>query len=475
MIQTSPSGSLFEVVARSLWSKPRNARARGLARDAIIDTLGCMVAGRGEVPVAAVIRAHQASGLPAGPSKIIGGMTAPPFAAARINGTAAHALDFDDNFEAGMSHASAVLVPALIAVAQAGGQTPTELVDSYLVGLQAQAEVGYALGYGHYTAGWHATSTVGCIGAACGVAHLLGLEPDGIEQAMSIAVSFASGTKGQFGTATKPFHAGLAAGNAVEAAYLAQAGLTGRSDILERPQGLLEMFAGPNRTAMQPTTETEVTEPGQHRHAILSPGLAPKRFPCCGSTHLAIDALGDLVFQHGFGPEGVRKIEVLVGQANFRNLPYARPQDGNEARFSMHYCLARSLRSGTVSLADFEQHVVDAQATDPLLAMVTMTHRSAEEEAAAKGKLAHIVKVTLNTGETLCGERLRAKGTISDPFSQNDKRAKFAECTADLAVEHPDFDKLHRYLSGTELDALDPLFSGSARNGPSFRRGRLFL
>ncbi|MDF1709619.1 MAG: MmgE/PrpD family protein [Paracoccaceae bacterium] len=456
MTHAPPATSLFEVAARALWAKPRNAQARQLARDAIIDTLGCIVAGRDEAVVAAVTSAHQASGLPSGPCRVVGGLSAPPFAAARINGTAAHALDFDDNFEAGMSHASAVLVPALLAVAQAGGKTPAQVVDSYLVGLQAQAEVGRALGYGHYIAGWHATSTVGCIGTACGVAHLLALCPDGIEQAMSIAVSFASGTKGQFGTPTKPFHAGLAAGNAVEAAYLAQAGLTGRSDILERPQGLLEMFAGAKGTP--PSTPDPNEQPSGPRHAILSPGLAPKRFACCGSTHLAIDALLDLVAVHGFGPEQVKKIEILVGQANYRNLPYSCPQDGHEARFSMHYCLTQALRSGTVSLSDFAHDTVAARRTDPLLRVIDMAHRSAEEEAASSDRLAHVVEVTLTDGAVLRGERQRAKGTLSDPFTCEDKRAKLAQCTAHMQECAPDFDALHHCFVGGDLRDIDPLF-----------------
>ncbi|BAE74796.1 hypothetical protein SG1521 [Sodalis glossinidius str. 'morsitans'] len=127
-----------------------------------------------------------------------------------INATAAHTIDYDDNFAPGMSDASAVLVPTLLAVALADERESTALIDAYLIGLQAQAWVGEA-----------------------GIAH-----------ALSIAVSLASGVKGQFGTPLKPFHAGMAARNAVEAAALAATGMSGRRDIIEGPQGFCELYAG---------------------------------------------------------------------------------------------------------------------------------------------------------------------------------------------------------------------------------------
>ena len=139
-------------------------------------------------------------------------------------------------------------MPALLAVALARGASGRSLVDAYLVGLEAQAAVGRGVNPSHYTLGWHATSTVGCIGTAAGVAWLNGLDATGIARAMSLAVSMAAGVKGQFGTPAKPLHAGLAARNAVEAAALAACGMTGRIDILEAPQGFRELFGEPDAT-----------------------------------------------------------------------------------------------------------------------------------------------------------------------------------------------------------------------------------
>src|SRR5690606_17772724 len=109
------------------------------------------------------------------------------------------------------------------------------------------ALIGNGVGQAHYTAGWHGTSTIGSIGTAAAVAHLLGLDEEATARAITIAVSYASGTKGQFGTLIKPFHAGMAARNAVEAALLAKAGMQARPDILEGAQGFHSLFAGDQR------------------------------------------------------------------------------------------------------------------------------------------------------------------------------------------------------------------------------------
>jgi 2-methylcitrate dehydratase PrpD len=238
--------TLIETLADWAAARPTfSPLARQRARDAIADTLACMIVGQTDFASLAVRRAYAGMLHEGGASLVVGGGAAPAAVAACINGTASHALDYDDNFGPGITHASAVLVPALLAVAQTRHASGGELVDAYLIGLEAQALVGRGVNPVHYRAGWHATSTVGCIGTAAGTAWLMGLDSAGIARAMSLAASMASGMKGQFGTPAKPLHAGLAARNAVEAAQFAAAGMTGRLDILECAQGFLELFGGP--------------------------------------------------------------------------------------------------------------------------------------------------------------------------------------------------------------------------------------
>ena len=442
------AGAIAQVCAKPVTS----AKARLLARDAIIDTLACMVAGRDDTSTKTVFEAFALSGS-AGEALLVMGAKSSPTLAALVNGTAAHALDYDDNFLPGMSHASAVIVPALLAVADFDKISGAQLIDAYLAGLQAQALVGNGVGQAHYTAGWHGTSTIGSIGTAAAVAHVLGLDEEAIARAITIAVSYASGTKGQFGTLIKPFHAGMAARNAVEAALLAKAGMQARRDILEGGQGFHSLFAGDQRRGWK--TETIIADA---EHIIETAGVMPKRHPCCGSTHLIVDGLLDLVREHHFTAEDVESVEALVGIANYRNLAYPQPVDEMQARFSMQYCVARALRQGSLGLADFTPQAVQEHADDALLSRVTMLSYSADEERIAQDKLPHRVTVKLHSGQVLTASRHFAVGTLQQPFSDTDRFQKFMDCCGEMNDDAAIYAQLLKLDEAPDLKLLKALF-----------------
>jgi len=447
--------TVIEAIAHWCATQPRSGEAeRAAARDAIADTIACLYAGRADETTTAVTAAFGGHAGEAQRSvRWVGpGRTAPSLAAL-ANGTAAHALDFDDNFTPGMSHASAVIVPALLAVADWVGASGERFVDAYLLALQAQDFVGSGVRPSHYTAGWHGTSTVGSIGTAIGTAYLLGLDEAGMARALSLGTSMASGGKGQFGSPVKPFHAGMASRNAVEAALLAAEGLTGRLDILERDQGFLELFGGPTPPGYDidaiANTATNV---------ILAAGLAPKAHPCCGSTHKIVDAIIDLMNEEKIDPDTVASVNGHVGPANYRNLPYTNPQDEMEARFSMQYCAALAFRQGILKLSDFTPGVVRQKAGDPLMSRIGMTHYSAAEEAAS-GKQPHVLTVTLSDGRSFTRERDFARGMIEDPFTDAQKRAKFMDCCDGLANAAGLYGQLMALDAARDLAFLDPVFN----------------
>lgn len=444
---------LEQIVARAAGGCTVTPADRRAAIDAIIDTIGCIVAGNRDGAPAAVKAAH--ADVPAqGRSDLVGGGRAFAAQAAMLNGVSAHALDFDDNFGPGMSHASAVMVPALIALGQQKNVDGRRLVDAYLAGLEAQALVGQGVRPRHYTVGWHGTSTVGPIGSALGTAVIAGLSTDLSVMAMSLAVSTASGPKGQFGTSAKPFHAGVAARNAVEAALYAQAGLRGRADILEHPQGFGALFAGdepPHWTIPGPDTA----------HVISVEGLAPKLHPCCGSTHNAIDMIHDLRHEHGFGPGDVDHIQLIVGLANYRNLAYPDPQDEMEGRFSMQYCVARALHQDVLRLEDFTPEAVQDPKMRALFAKIEMTVMPEVEERAAL-KPAHKAVVTLKDGRVLRTERAHARGTIAAPLSEAAKRAKFVDCLGGRPDAAGFYDRLLDMDSLPDLDLIGRIIAEAA-------------
>jgi 2-methylcitrate dehydratase PrpD len=406
-----------QIVSRTSFSPVAMKRAQ----EAVVDTIGCMLAGAADQAPQSVASAFSTDIGANGASAIPRGGRASPSVAALINGTAAHCLDFDDNFHPARAHASAVMVPALLSIATADAAiSGRRFLHAYLAGLEAQAAVGFGVNPSHYNRGWHGTSTVGCIGTAAGVAVLLGLNATGIAQAMSIATSFAAGPKGQFGTSAKPLHAGMAARNAVEAALLAQAGMSGRLDILERSQGFLDLFAGEASTGWQALSASD-------RHVIETHGLVTKLHPCCASTHRAIDAARDLQIEHGFSLDDVLSIQTKVGRSAVDNLAYPDPVDEMQARFSMQYCLATALYQGRLSLTDFTDSAILRPEIRRHMPKISMSAYSAAEEHGIE-RLPHQVIVNLSDGRSLKTERLHATGSVAMPLTAADRRSKFADC-----------------------------------------------
>lgn len=392
--------------------------ARQLAGQAIADTLACMAAGRNDE----VTQALRAALLPAhgtGPAAVVGGGSADPGLAALINGTAAHVLDFDDNFRPGRCHASAVQVPALMALAAAGDHSGAQVADAYVVGLEAQAFVGRGLDIGHNLAGWHPTGTVAAIGSAAGAAWLLGLGASGIAAAMANTISMAAGLKLQFGTAMKPLHAGLAARAAVEGALLAHAGIAGNPDALDHPQGFRALYHGLQGPGWPPGAAIGTPL------SIERDGVVPKLYPCCGSTHYVLDMVYDLRRCHGFSAHDVVSVTCEVGPANFDSLPYPRPTNARQARFSMPYCVALALSGDMLSLADFTDQAVIRPAIRALLPLTVM-----RKGPGAAPTHPHRVEIVLGDGQHLTDARSEVRGFAGDPFTQAELQGKIVMCLA---------------------------------------------
>lgn len=422
---------------------PPSPVCRELAVQAVVDTVACMIAGRRTPEVRAL---REVVGLGAGPSSLVGAGSADPGTAALVNGTAAHALDFDDNFTPGMSHASAVLVPALLALGEARRASGSRVVDAYLRGLQAQAMVGSLLGYGHYERGWHPTSTVGTLGTAAAAAWLLSGEEAVVAGALTSAVSRGGGLTAQFGSPMKPVHAGLAARAAVESALFSMAGVRGSERALSGPQGFVARYGDGDEDAVP----LERMAPFEDEWVMLTHGVLPKRHPSCGSTHLVLDSLLELRAEHGVTDAEVMAVDAVVGPANARNLPFDLPRSGAQARFSMPYCVDVALRRGRLRLEDFTDDSVRSQAVPQRLSRITVRPWSTTEllRWSDPSRPPHRVRLRLADGRLLERSRTEPRGHRSEPFEASELRDKFADCCAGL----PDASSLLRQAQ--DLDTL---------------------
>ncbi len=390
---------------------------------AIADTVGSMIAGGRETVVQEIVAGlYRAS---EGRAKNVGNdQTSEPSIAACINASAAHLLELDDNYYPALTHASAVSVPALLALAQEYEANGSAVIDGYIIGLELQAAIARGVNRSHYLAGWHGTGTIACIGTAGACARILGLNRAGIVNAMSIATSMAAGNKAQFGTTTKTLQCGLASRNAIAAAELARAGIEGDPAALESKHGFLGLYGGPSPAGYEGVAET-LGDP----LSIEAYGLAPKRHACCGSAHKSLDCIEDLRTKHNFAIEDIEKIEAWIGRTNRDNLRYDNPLDGYQAKFSLPYCVAALLKTGRVWLTEFEEATVHDPAIRQYLPLTRANVLELEEhKISSDAPIAHRVEITLRNGEILDQQREQAKGTIFDPFSEQERAAKFRYC-----------------------------------------------
>ncbi len=418
------SQRLAQWCADGQWQLP--ASAMELAHVAITDVVGCLLGGRNDVAVASTGR-FLAGVAGAGRASVIT-QAAPVDAswAALVNGCAAHALDFDDNFFPPVTHASASLVPALFAVAEESGASAAAIVRAYVIGLEVQAQIGLRMNPSHYASGWHATSTIGTIGVAAACAVLLRQEASSVLHAMSIASSLAGGSKRQFGSMVKPLHAGFAAMHGVMAARLAAAGVTGVEEMLQGKWSFSELHAG----SVQEDDADPVLYPDTAL-AIEQYGLVAKLYPSCMSSHLGIDALLAMTQAHRLQLADIRAIDLHMPAFMVANLRYRHPEDAAQARFSMNYCAALALVEGVPRMAHFSDAFVRDMPTPirALLPLVQMHERQASAEAAALpwgGDC--LLRLTLSDGRVLEQSSLYPKGCQQHPLSAQEQRDKFLDC-----------------------------------------------
>lgn len=342
---------------RALGVRLDDVPAEGLAtaRLALLDTIGVTLAGASEPCTRIAERALGAASR--GPASLFGRLgRVSPLDAATINGTASHALDFDDCSNSLGGHPSAPVVPALWALAELEGASGAAVLDAYVTGVEVETKIARAVNFHHYEKGWHPTATLGTFGAAAASAKLLKLDAPAFTRALAIACSMASGLKANFGTMTKPFHVGQCARNGLYAALLAREGLSANPGAMEDPQGFLMVFNGAGTFDAERMVDAFAAP-----FDLMEPGIAFKRHPCCASTHPAVDALLRIMSEHALKASDIAAIRSWTHPRRLRHTNRPNPQSGLDGKFSVQYVLARAALDGSVRLDHFD----DASVHDP--------------------------------------------------------------------------------------------------------------
>jgi 2-methylcitrate dehydratase PrpD len=420
-----------------------------IAKMCIVDGIGVALAGSLESAGKIITEYVKDSGCNPQSGVIGGGLKTSPSLAALANGTLAHALDFDDHSITWTGHPTIVLLPSLFALAERDNLNGKRILEAYSIGWEVGSKLCTGVSNSLFEQGWHPTATAGTLGATVACAKLLGLNVDQILMALGIAASEASGLRYNFGTDTKPLHAGMAARNAVTAVLLAQKGFTAGKNVLEDPLGFSSVFA---KTMYDLDGMAEKL--GNPYDIMVSYIIKP--YPSCGLTHRCIDAMLELVKEHKFGPEQVDRIECHTPPMAPEILIYPRPQSGLEGKFSMEYCMAAAIIDGEVSLRQFTDEKVCAVEAQDLLSKVELKVRDVPKGGSLL-KVHQPVKVKLRGGSELVREVEWPKGYPYNPMTWDEVAAKFKDC-AEGALSQTKIDQSIEMLSNMEtLDSISGL------------------
>jgi 2-methylcitrate dehydratase PrpD len=390
-----------------------------LAERAILDTVGVTLAGADAEAGAA---AAAATSDERGATTVVGRDERLPLSdAVFANATAGHALDFDDVALAAMDgHPSVPMVAPLLAVGEREGASGRDLLTAFVAGFEAQHYLSSPITPGHYEGGWHATSTIGVFGAAAAVANLLGLSADRVADALSIAASMPAGLKRNFGTTTKPVHAGQAARSGTTAALLAAEGATADAAAIDGDRGFFDLYRGDG------TVDLAALPALGDRWSILEDGIDVKKYPCCYYTHAAIHAATELATAHDVGADDVESVTVTASQGAADALAHDDPETGLEAKFSMPYLIGSAIARRGVDLAAFDADNLDEPDVETVRERVTLT---VDDELPYDSNAARVA-VTTRDGETYERTQDRPPGTHDDPLTDDELHEKFRMCAA---------------------------------------------
>jgi 2-methylcitrate dehydratase PrpD len=416
-----------------------------IAKRAILDWVGVSIAGSKE-PVTRIVF-EQVKGMKAvGEAGVIcKSCRTSADLAAWVNGTASHALDYDDTFanEAGFNfHPTVTLLSAVLALGEKVNASGKEILTAYVVGIETETRIGAAIGRITSETGWHPTPVVGTIGAVAASANLLRLNTEQTLMALGIASSLVGGLLQNFGTMTKPLHAGNSARNGVVAALLAQNGFTGNESVMEGNLGFCSMFTAGKVGG----TDGHEEDLGKIWR-IVTPGMSTKPYPCCRSTHSSIDASLHLRNVERVDASQVIKIICKTSPQHTRLARFHKPKSAYEGKFSIPYCIAASLLRGKVLLEDFTEERVAAPEAQALLSKVEFQYPQEYKEnpMALKGE---VIVSLVNGAEVSCKIDI-PKGDASNPMTEEELSAKFQDCTH-RALQQKEIEKVMGMIHNLE-------------------------
>lgn len=399
-----------------------------LAKKSILDGFGLALSGSVAMS-GQYVQQHLKDVAGNGAATVIGtGMKAPARFAAFANGVGIHADDYDDTQLAIaedrvyglLTHPTAPCLPAAFAEAELHKLNGRDMLVAYLVGVDVECKIAEAISPRHYQHGFHATATCGTFAAASAAGRLRGFDQETLQRALSIAGSQSAGLRENFGTMTKPFHAGRSSESGIVACDLAGLGWSATDKILEAPRGFFQAHGGGyDLNAIQGKLGSPWT--------FADPGVSIKPHPSGSLTHPGMTEMLTLIREHGLKAQDVERIDVGTNHNMLNALIHHQPKNELQAKFSMEFCMAILLLDGRANLPEFTDETVLRDDVQEMISRVNF-HIHPEAEAAGYAKMTTIIKVTLKDGRTVEGRADFGKGSPANPMSYEEAADKFRGC-----------------------------------------------
>ncbi|MBI2917784.1 MAG: MmgE/PrpD family protein [Chloroflexi bacterium] len=395
------------------------------AKKAFLDCFGVTVAGSTEPAgrsIASFVR--EMGGKPE--AAVLGcGFRTSALWASLANGVMSHAMDYDDGGGLHIAlHPSVTVAPVALSLGEALGASGARVLEAYILGIEVECKIAQGISAEHMERGFHPTATLGPFGAATAAAKLLGLDEQATRYALGIVASTSSGLRQNFGTMTKPLHAGHACKDGVMAALLASKGWTAAPDVLEAPLGFYKVMAGDGFYDLAKAAD-HLGSPWQ----FIFPGIKAKIYPCCRGNHTSLDTIFQLLKRYPVRAEEVASVEVGADD-NGAGLFYHDPKTTLEAKFSLEYNMAAALVDGQVGLHQFtEERLWDPQIRELLRKVRIFPHPKYEHTPDFVSE----VTIKLKDGTTYNHLIHRKRSEVPAHMEWDELLVKFKDC-ATLAL-----------------------------------------
>ena len=399
-----------------------------LGKKHILDGFGLAIAGS-VARTGEYLFKHIKKNSAKGKATVIGSkMKVPSSFAALANGTGIHSDDYDDTQLAVgkdrvyglLTHTTAPCLPSAFAEGEIKKISGKDFLNAYLVGVDVECKISEAMSPRHYQHGFHSTATCGTLASASAAAKIRGYKVNQIQKSLAIAASLSAGLRENFGTMTKPLHAGRAAESGVIACDLVQLGWSSTDKILESPRGFFQAHGGGYELN---SIKGKLGKPW----TFDKPGISIKPHPCGSLTHPGMTKMLELILKHDIKPQDVVKVDVGTSHNMQNALIHHRQTNEFQAKFSMEYSMAVLIVRRRAYIPEYQDREVNRPDVQAMLRKVNF-YKSEIAEKAGYDKMTTVIDIYLKNGKKISGRGDFGKGSPMIPMSYEEVADKFMGC-----------------------------------------------